>query len=416
MGNSLARRTSVGHALQRDGPRIRTENGWYIDATGGQHALLYSRLCDRLVGLPQLDALDVIGVSRFLENERVDALAEWIAGYDDTPGLQSYFVSGGTEAFEIALAIAHHIHADAGHLERGAVLGLSGSYHGCSIAALNAGDHPIHRSRLRQAADLSWPTLVRAQMASPDETTRSLACIFESRSVAAMVVEPIGGTTAGALAIEEPIFGAIRDTCRRHGVLLITDEVVTGFGRTGQPFCASGNDFDIRMSGKLLGGGIVPICAVSVSPRVAALLDECVAAPPLRLTYAGNALAAKFALALQKLRTVGEPLDVQAKGEFLRAALEDRVTKFGAMVRGRGLLLAVVLNTIHAARFLQHTIEIGISSGVLLMGGVSTEPESMHLMVTPALDATEEDLEITADGVARVLSRAIGEREWISQS
>lgn len=408
MGTILKSRTSVGYALERDGPRVRTKRGWYVDVTGGQHALLFSRLPLQALSHLVWDARDFIGVNRFLENESAEELGDWIANYDGTPGLQSYFVSGGTEAFEIALALVQHIHAETGNSTRGAVLGLSESYHGYSIAALNAGDHPVHRSRLFQAADLHWPKLARARLSSSEDASRALEEIFEREPVAAMVIEPIGGTTSGAVVIDDQVLNAICAACRRHNVLLVTDEVVTGFGRTGDPFCVRGDGFDIRLSGKLLGGGIVPICAVSVSSRVAAILEACSTPPPLRLTYAGNAFAAKTALALQRLRSQAESFEVQAKGAFLRSALEDQLGGFSVWIRGKGLLLAVVYECREPATFLRRVVEAGAAMGVLLMGGICLQPESMHLMVTPALDSTTADLEATADAVARVLRCVVG--------
>lgn len=390
----------AGTAIERDGARIRTDRGWYVDVSGGQHALLFSKpVAYRRI---ELTPDDLVGINRYIRSAHAAELADWIAEYDESPGLHSYLVSGGTEAFEASLAIAQHVAKEVHGRDPGLVVGLSESYHGSSIAALNAGDHPVHRNRVSGAWHLSWPKIDRTELCTGEAATNALTKIFCANNVTAVVIEAIGGTTSGAHELPADALLAIRDVCRRHGVALIVDEIITGFGRTGSPFCVRNDDFDIRLSGKLLGGGLVPICAVSLSPHYSALVRTCASRLYLRYTYSGNAFAAKTALMLQKLRSENGSLDVLSKGIRLRSALEERLGPLGVRVRGRGLLLSAILLSDRPSETLREIVGAAHKMQVLVMGGASSTQKSAHVMITPALDSSSLDLEITVDAVHRL--------------
>lgn len=403
----IATKSLLGVVRQRDGARILTDSGWYVDASGGQHALLFSHLHKNVLRDVKYFDDDLAGVNRYTESRRARELADWVETYDDNPGLDTFFVSGGTEAFEIAVSISQHVSKCVFGRDGGVIIGLRESYHGYSIAALNAGDHPVHKKRIQGALDFGWPILDRFSMTSAEEVTKSILRTVERYNAHSLILEPVGGTTCGAHVLPKDVLLAIRDACRKCGVTYIADEVITGFGRTGRPFCLSGNDFDIRISGKLLGGGIVPICAVSLSPTFAELLSRCSTPPQVRLTYSGNALAANVALNLQRVRERSDPLSVREKGDYLRTVLLDQLSSYGFSVRGEGMLLAVARSSDEPLVALQHVMSLGLRMGVLLMGGASVDRKSIHIMITPALDSTYSDLNTTADAVINVLKRAI---------
>jgi acetylornithine/succinyldiaminopimelate/putrescine aminotransferase len=397
--------------LQREAMRVKTSKGWFVDTTGGQHSLLFCRPQSRSPEAFSLGVTELIGVNRFYTNADAIALEAWIANYDQSPDARSYFVSGGTEAFEAAISIAEHVATRIHGRLPGAVLGLTESYHGFSIGSLNAGDHPIHKRRVEGANGLQWPKIPRSAIRSPSSARQCLGELIENTNVTSVIIEPVGGTTSGAIAISDDVLAAMRDTCREHQVTFIVDEVVTGFGRVGPQFCVRGDDYDIRLSGKLLGGGMVPICAVMLSPGFSKMCDACELQPPLRFTYCGNSMTAKVALMLQRMRDVGEPLDVCKKGAYLRAGLNDRLAGFGVTVRGRGLLQAVAFQSANPAGALQRMSISARKVGVFVMGGYSMEEGTAHIMVTPPLDVTYDDLDITVEAIWKVFDTVGSDHE-----
>ncbi|HYM83471.1 MAG TPA: aminotransferase class III-fold pyridoxal phosphate-dependent enzyme, partial [Candidatus Dormibacteraeota bacterium] len=161
----------------------------------------------------------------------------------DAPAI--YPVSGGSEAIETALKLARAAQLARGEADRTVVIARWGSYHGNTLGALDlSGRRALRRpyepwlGRFRHVSAAypyrgagEWP----GALADADALASELeAAILEARprSVAAFVAEPIVGATLGAVVPPDGYWPAIAEVCRRHGVLLIADEVMTGFGRT----------------------------------------------------------------------------------------------------------------------------------------------------------------------------------------
>ena len=165
----------------------------------------------------------------------------------DDPAI--YPVSGGSEAIETALKLARAYHVARGEPDRWIVYGRWGSYHGNTLGALDlSGRKSLRRpyegwlGRFRHVS-AAYP--YRAgdpgsnALGTAEELAAELDATFaaaEPGTVAAFVAEPIVGATLGAVVPPDGYWPAIADVCRRHGVLLIADEVMTGFGRTGRWF------------------------------------------------------------------------------------------------------------------------------------------------------------------------------------
>jgi len=160
-----------------------------------------------------------------------------------------YPVSGGSEAIETALKLARAYHLARGEPDRWIVYARWGSYHGNSLGALDlSGRRPLRRpyegwlGRFRHVS-AAYPYRGSDPdshaLASTDDLVAELDRAFsaaEPGTIAAFVAEPIVGATLGAVAPPDDYWPRIADVCRRHGVLLIADEVMTGFGRTGRWF------------------------------------------------------------------------------------------------------------------------------------------------------------------------------------
>ena len=390
-------------ATKREGSIITTSDADYVDLTGGQHALLYSRLAPSFFSEFGLQLEDLVGVNRYAVSRNAQRLADWIAEYDEEPELRSYFVSGGTEAFEIATAIVQFV-AKSLDMDNsnGVIAGLSESYHGYSLAALNAGSHAGHAFRTSGRFDLKWPTLDFSSLKDPKQVEVELLRFFDLYNVLALVVEPIGGTTSGAREFPTGVLSSIVKVCRQQNVFIIADEVITGFGRTGSPFCLRADSFDIRISGKLLGAGIVPICAVSLSPTFQKRASNLMRELPLRLTYAGNALATKYALWLQEGRASVDT-DLIERSKYLEQGLLGITDDEYVSLNGRGFLRAVSIKSEQDSICPKLMAKNAFKKGILIMTGRNETSGHTHFMVTPSLDASYADLDKMVEAAEKVL-------------
>ena len=182
-------------------------------------------------------------------SEPVEAYAREVGAHLPMDDPAIYPVSGGSEAIETALKLARAYHIARGEPDRWIVYGRWGSYHGNTLGALDlSGRKSLRRpyegwlGRFRHVS-AAYP--YRAgdpgsnALGTAEELAAELDATFaaaEPGTVAAFVAEPIVGATLGAVVPPDGYWPAIADVCRRHGVLLIADEVMTGFGRTGRWF------------------------------------------------------------------------------------------------------------------------------------------------------------------------------------
>jgi adenosylmethionine-8-amino-7-oxononanoate aminotransferase len=187
-----------------------------------------------------------------------------------------YPVSGGSEAIETASKLARAYHLARGEPDRHIVLARHGSYHGNTRGALDlSGRDPLRAPYLpwlglTERVPAVYPYRVdlsgSEHAAVLDETITRLG----PERVAAFVAEPIGGATTGASVPSDEYWPQVAEVCRRHGVLLVADEVMTGFGRTGTWFaCDHWNVApDVLVAGKGASSGYWPLGLVVASGQV----------------------------------------------------------------------------------------------------------------------------------------------------
>ncbi|MFR9676361.1 aspartate aminotransferase family protein [Streptomyces sp. TR06-5] len=213
-----------------------------------------------------------------------------------------FFTNGGAEAVENAVRMARL------HTGRPKVMSAYRSYHGATAAAINLTGEPRRWANDNGTAGVVrffGPHLYRTHFHSTteaEECARALqhleeTILFEGpQTIAAVVLETIGGT-AGVLMPPEGYLAGVREICDRHGVLLVLDEVMAGFGRTGSWFAADLYDVvpDLMTFAKGVNSGYVPLGGVALSQAVAATFDE--RPYPGGLTYSGHPLACASAVA-----------------------------------------------------------------------------------------------------------------------
>lgn len=252
------------------------------------------------------------------------------------------FVSGGSESVDTALRIARQHHVARGDIDRWKIVGREISYHGATLATLSAANHDRRRATLE-------PMLVDQPKADffDADAVRKLVETEDPSTIAALVVEPVSGASGGALVPPDDYLPGLRSICDDHGILLICDEVMTGFGRTGVKFGADhvGVVPDLMVGGKGLGGGYVPIGGVFASDHVV----EPIAEADLTVMYFTFSGADVVCAVADRVLTIMEDEDLIARAATMGTRLADLLEQaLGdhpnvSDIRGRGLMQGVEL-------------------------------------------------------------------------
>jgi len=335
-----------------------------------------------------------------------------------------FFSSGGSDAIETALKLARQYWKLVGEPQRTKFFSLKNAYHGVHFggASIN-GMMPFRHAYeplLAGCFQIESPWLYRNPWTSdPDELGQIVAGILEREilhqgpdTVAAFIAEPVQGA-GGVIVPPRNFWPLVREVCDKYGVLLIADEVVTGFGRTGSMFGARGWGVkpDIMCFAKGINAGYIPFGATAVNSRIASAWD--VDGPEGIImhgyTYSGHPLGCAAALAtLAIVEREDLPRNAGTVGAYLLEKLQC-LCRFPSVgeVRGLGLMLAIDLvqdkstraPVDPAAGFSQHLSEVTRREGVLIR---AVGPK---IIISPALTFTTEH----ADHFADVLNTAFQE-------
>jgi adenosylmethionine-8-amino-7-oxononanoate aminotransferase len=268
-----------------------------------------------------------------------------------------YFLSGGSEAVETAVKLARQYQVERGKPEKYKVISRWTSYHGNTLGALAFSGH-TGRRRLYLPMMLHTPHIAPAYCYrcpfSLQPQTCSLECaadlektlLYEGPdSVSAFLAEPMVGATAGALVPREGYYQKIREVCDRHDVLFISDEVMTGMGRTGKNF---GIDHwqvkpDMIVAAKGLSSGYTPMGAVIVKEEIHRVIQEGSGAFVHGHTYSQNPLSAAIGCAVVDYLIKHDLINRSAQvGKYFHRALKSLERhKFVGDVRGEGLFAGI---------------------------------------------------------------------------
>jgi putrescine aminotransferase len=254
-----------------------------------------------------------------------------------TPGrIQcGFFANSGTEGVEGALKLAKL------HTGKSGFISMTGGFHGKTNGSLSL----LGKALFRQPMLPLLPNVRFAEygnLASVEAELRKAEAVGEG--IAGIVAEPVQGE-AGAVVPPDDFWPGLRALCDKYGVLLIADEVQTGFGRVGEIF---GVDLwniepDIMCFGKALGGGVVACSAFFATPEV----WECMTPNPFMhtTTTGGNPIACAAALAgIEVMLDEDTPRQAKEKGEHLMGVLDGFKERYPSVlkdVRGKGLLIGL---------------------------------------------------------------------------
>lgn len=264
------------------------------------------------------------------------------------------FASGGSEAVEFAMKMARQYHKQTGHPDKYKFIAVYGAYHGGTLGALSASGTQARRSTFEPMmggiVHVHPPHFNHCPLKLP-RAQCEVSCVLQfeeairregPETVAAVIVEPV--MNVEGLVIPPPAyFQRLREICDRYDVLLIYDEIITGFGRTGTMFFAeqAGAWPDLLCVGKGMSGGYIPLAAAIVADKVAAAFwGDAEARVQFNAghTFAGNPLACAAGLAVldyfESRDLLGHVRDV---GPYLGAKLCALKDRFEAITDVRGL-------------------------------------------------------------------------------
>jgi adenosylmethionine---8-amino-7-oxononanoate aminotransferase len=282
-------------------------------------------------------------------NRAVIELSEALAAVVPVDDAHFLYASDGASAVEQALKIAFQYWLNRGVEGRTTFLAFGGAYHGDTIGALSLGDGGFGTDVFDP---LRFPVLRAPNFADPDCFGTACRMITaHATELAAVIVEPLVQGAAGMQLANPDDLAQLADACRAHDVLLMCDEVATGFGRTGTLFASeqAGIRPDLMCLGKGLTAGYLPMAATVASGRVFdAFLGPDLGTHTLYHghSYGGNALAAAVALRHLELLDAWNVLaNVRARSEELAALLDDRIASKPAVkeIRRHGLMTGIEL-------------------------------------------------------------------------
>jgi adenosylmethionine-8-amino-7-oxononanoate aminotransferase len=405
----------------------------YMDASGGAAVSCLGHQHPDVVAAmhAQLDRLAYAHTS-FFTTSVSEELADVLVA-DAPRGLgYVYLVSGGSEAIEAALKMARQYFVEAGEPHRSKFIARRQSYHGNTLGALAVGGNEWRRRQFQ-------PLLVDVAHVSPcyeyrdrlaGETAERYgerlaaeleACIQEAgpRNVIAFVAETVVGATMGAVPPVPGYLKRIRETCDRHGILLILDEVMCGMGRTGTLHACEqeGVAPDLMTVAKGLGGGYAPIGAVFASTKIVQAMSKGSGLFQHGHTYIGHSLAASAALAVQKvIRRDGLVEKARIDGDYFGKSLKAALGKHPHVgdIRGRGLFWGIELVEDRAtkapfdpslklhARVKAAAMENGVMT--YPMGGTIDGRRGDHVLLAPPFIATRAELDAIVERLALAVS------------
>lgn len=402
-----------------EGCEVRDDAGRrYLDASGG----LWSVQC----GLGRAEIVQA--VTRQLErlsyatlflgraSDTALELARQLVELAPAPLEWVYLTGSGSESTELAMKLARSACALRGQAHKQGILYLDASYHGTFFGSVGVSglvpERAVFDPQLPGLGSVPTPL---PENCPPGVTFEDYALGFAAKletmlehaghRVAALLLEPVLGA-AGVVALPASYLRRVARACRRHQVLLVVDEVATGFGRTGRWFASEHAELrpDVMLLGKGINSGYLPLGAVLFSAELGEQLGAAGHALVHGSTHNGNPAACAAALAtFEVLRRDGLIERSARLGEWLLARLGELAGRPGlGPVRGRGLFTFVGLREEGGQPASERAV-LGVLRA-LQERGVLVYPTRGGVMLAPALTITERELEQVVRALEAVLA------------
>jgi adenosylmethionine-8-amino-7-oxononanoate aminotransferase len=418
-------------AVKAEGCWIEDSEGRrYLDAAGGAIVAAVGHGRSRVVEAiaAQLAAVDYVHAPAF-RTQPLEEYASEVAARVPMEAARVYPVSGGSEATETALKLARSVQLARGEEHRVTILAREGSYHGNTLGALDVSG----RRRLRAPYE---PWLGRAarlpvvnEFRCPCPSHPSGCGLWHARrleeeivgrgDVVAFIAESVGGATTAAAVPPPDYWPAVAEVCRRHGVVLIVDEVMAGFGRTGAWFGIEhwGVEPDIIIAGKSAAAGYWPLGLCIASGAIYGEVAGGGFVHGFTFSHHGaGAAAGREVLAIMVEESLVEASRVQ--GARLLARLEQALQhpQVGD-VRGIGLLVGVEFVADSTTRepfprveaVTERVMAAAREEGLLTYAarGVADGENGDAVLLGPPFTISDQEIDQVVERLARAISRAL---------
>jgi adenosylmethionine-8-amino-7-oxononanoate aminotransferase len=431
-------------------PAVRGEGVYLWDASGKRYLDFSGSAAVNFIGhgvpeiaeamAAQAKQLEFVHSSQFTTPVAEEYAAELIefAGKNFEGGCV-YFTCGGSESVETALKLARQYQVEIGQTKRYQVISRGQSYHGSTLGALSVSGNKrrreIYRPMVREFAHVPFPYCYRCAFDCSDgcrncgqEYAAELEKAIDAANgeVAAFIVEPVSGATLGAVVPPPGYLESVAEICRRHGVLLIADEVMTGMGRTGRNFAIEHWDIapDILVTAKGLSSGYAPLGAVLVSKKVTDAIAEGSGAFLHGFTYNSHPISLAAGRAVLKVMQDRELLptaDSERHGSTaakMHSALNGlRDAKAVGDVRGIGLLYGVEFVIDKATKrpfasdmnFAGCVAKAAVERGLLVypMQGCVDGVAGDHLLIAPPAVITADQIDWAVEQLREAIEEAL---------
>ena len=340
-----------------------------IDAVGGLWNVNLGYSCEPIKQAitDQLSDLPYYSIFRGTTNDKIIELSEVLRDFFAPEGMvRSFFTSGGSDSVEIALRLARQYHKLRGEPGRTKYLSLKKGYHGTHTGGASVNGNANFRTQYEPLMPgcfhIPAPYTYRNPFNETDPKALAEHClaaledeiVFQGETtIAAFIMEPILGA-GGVIAPHESFMPAVREICDRHGILLIADEVITAYGRTG---AWSGSRLwgvmpDMMCTAKAITNGYFPFGALMLNCKVAEVFENDTTgagAIGSGYTYSGHPVGAAAALAcIAETKRLNVTENAAARGAQLFTGLKNLTAKHeivGDVRGGYGLMSAVELTS-----------------------------------------------------------------------
>jgi adenosylmethionine-8-amino-7-oxononanoate aminotransferase len=403
----------------------------YVDASGGPLVVNIGHGVTDVVQAMAQQAADVAYVhATVYTTAALEAYSDRLAALVPLPDPRFYYLCTGSEAVETALKFARQLQVARGEPARETIISRWGSYHGMTMGALAVTGKPTMRTLyaplFRDQSHIPPPYCYRCSYAATYPAC-DLACAQALETeirhqgpgrVAAFIAEPVGGATLGAVVPPDGYWPRVREICDRYGILLIADEVLTGFGRTGRWFAMEHSRVqpDVMAMGKGATGGYFPLSIIAARNADVLTINRAHGDFKHGGTFSHHAVGAAVALATLDYLEVHSLLTAAAaRGAYLGRRLREVLDQLPCVgdVRGLGMLWAVEFVADRRTRnpflpqrqFSRQVCDLAFERGVIFYPGSGSVDgvAGDHLMVAPPYVITDEDI----DEVLSVLRRTI---------
>jgi adenosylmethionine-8-amino-7-oxononanoate aminotransferase len=384
-----------------------TDGNAYIDGVsslwctvhGHRHPALDAAVAEQLGRVAHTTMLGLSHPPAIELAEKLLAVAPVAAGRD--PLTRVFYSDNGSTANEIALKMAFQWHKIRGDEARTKFVYLDMSYHGDTIGSVSVGGIDLFHTLFR-------PLLFEGIRVSAGDVA-GLETVLRERGgeIAALIMEPLVQGAAGMVLHPDGYLRAVRELCDKYGILMIADEVATGFGRTGTMFACEQEGVvpDLMAVAKGLTGGYLPLAATLATERIyAGFLGRF---EEFRTffhghTYTGNPLACAVALATLQVFEDEDTLGALAgKIELLGELLDEQVAPLPtvAEIRRRGTMTGIQLTEFPLEARMGHQVTLAARAR-----GAIVRPLGDVIVLMPPLGITEDELRrlvaITAEAIA----------------